>query len=252
MRIERPGNGDLAGLKGLWREAFQEEEAFLVAFFETAYAPERCRCVKAEDGTVAAALYWLDAEFAGQKLAYVYAVATGREFRGQGLCRKLMGETHRVLAEQGYAGALLRPADAGLREMYAGMGYVDCCSVSEISCEAGEAVALRRIGGAEYGRLRRELLPREGVVQEGESLALLERCADLYAGEDFLLAAVSEGEELRGMELLGNELAAPGVLAALGFESGRFRVPGDGEGFAMFRGLRDGVRVPGYLGLVFD
>ena len=59
--------------------------------------------------------------------------------------------------------------------MYGRMGYRDCCTVSEFSCDAGEAVALRPVSRMRNSpRLRREYLPPDGVIQEGANLSYLE------------------------------------------------------------------------------
>lgn len=238
-------------LKNLWHLAFGDEAAFIDLFFGTAYSPDRCLYL-AEGGQVIAALYWLDCGYKGQKQAYVYAVATHPDHRGKGLCRQLMDKTHVLLKEQGYTAALLRPADDGLRRMYRKMGYRDCTTVSELDCTAGTPVPVREIGIAEYTRLRRQFLPGNGVVQEGVSLSYLAAYGQLYAGEDFVLAGAAYQGSFNGMELLGNRDAAPGILAALGFENGSFRCPGAEIPFAMFLPLAEDAAEPGYLGLVFD
>lgn len=238
-------------LKELWQLAFGDSEAFVNRFFADAYSPRRCRCAW-EDGRLAGALYWFDAEFAGQKFAYLYAVATHPNFRRRGVCRALMADTLDCLTARGYDGALLLPQDGALREMYARMGFRDCCRVSEFACDAGEAAALRRVSKAEFARLRRVYLPPEGVLQEGASLSYLESYARFYAGEDFLLTAAPEKDSLTGMELLGNAAAAPGILGALGFPRGRFRTPGKDVPGAMFCPLKREAKAPGYFGLVFD
>lgn len=238
-------------LKELWKLAFGDSEAFVNRFFSDAYAPRRCRQAS-EDGRLAAALYWFDAEFAGQKFAYLYAVATHPDFRHRGFCRTLMADTLDCLTARGYDGALLMPQGRALRDMYARMGFRDCCTVSEFTCAAGEAVPVRKITASEFARLRREYLPPDGVIQEGANLSYLEGYACFYAGDDFLLTAASEGNCLIGTELLGNTAAAPGIVRALGFPRGGFRTPGGDVPGAMFRPLKAGVKAPGYFGLVFD
>lgn len=238
-------------LKSLWALAFGDSEAFIDLFFRTAYAPRRCRFLR-EESQVVAALYWMDAELAGEKFAYIYGVATHPEHRCKGLCRKLMLRTHEELAEAGYAGAILMPAEAGMRQMYGKMGYRECSSISQFECSAGRAVEIRSVDREEYARLRRALLPEGGLIQEGENLAYLQTYASLYAGEDFLLAAVHEENSLFGMELLGNAGVAPGILGAMGYEKGLFRTPGEGIPFGMSISFRDNVALPSYLGLAFD
>ena len=137
MRIDYPLPDQLPELRNLWKEAFGDSDAYLDLFFETGYSPTRCRCVT-EEGQVAAVLYWLDVFCDGQKMAYIYAVATGKAYRGRGLCRMLMEDTHNVLCGRGYYGAMLSPGDAGLARMYGTMGYSHCANIGQIRCQAGE------------------------------------------------------------------------------------------------------------------
>lgn len=252
MRIDAPTPGLLPQLRGLWKDAFGDGDAFLDTFFSTAYSPDRCRCVTV-DGQVAAALYWFDVSCMGEKMAYLYAVATAPAFRKQGFCRALMGNTHNHLTALGYHAALLVPDGEALTRMYTGLGYRPCCGIREFVCAMGsDPVPLRRIDTGEYARLRRQLLPPGGVIQEGENLTFLETYAEFYAGLDFLLAAHREEDSLVGLELLGNADAAPGILSALGLPRGRFRTPGDAQPFAMFLPLKPGTQAPTHFGLAFD
>ena len=236
----------------LWKDVFGEYDGFWELFLRTGFSPERCRCIL-ENGQAAASLCWFDTQCLGQKLAYLYAVVTHPEYRNRGLCRRLMADTHRQLRELGYAGALLVPAESSLRAMYEKMGYRNCTTVTEFTCEAGaDPVPLRAVGPAEYARLRREFLPWGGVVQEGENLRFLAEQAQFYTGEDLLLAVYREEDVLHGMELLGNAEAAPGILRTLGCAKGHFRTPGEEIPFAMFLPLRKDAVRPAYFGFAFD
>lgn len=253
MIFDYPAPEQLPMLRRLWKTAFGDTEEYLSAFFETAFSPLRCR-VAAEDGETAGMLYWFDITCHGQKMAYIYAVATHPEHRGRGVCRNLLADTHRLLKEQGYAAALLVPQSEALRNMYASFGYRDCTTVSELFCAAGrDPVPLHKIDWEEFARLRREYLPEGGVVQEGENLRFLNTQVRFYRGTDFLLAAQEQEEDtLFGAELLGSAAAAPGILKALGCGQGTFRTPGCQAPFAMFRPLTENAREPGYFGFPFD
>ena len=252
MTIDYPAAHQIQALRELWQEAFGDSDAFLDAFFETAFSPERCRVVT-EEGRIAAALYWLDCQCAGRKFAYLYAVATGHSYRRRGLCRALMADTHNRLAESGYAGAILVPGEPSLRAFYAGMGYLPGGKIATLKCAPGDKAALLRpIGPAEYARRRAQLLPENGVIQVGENLDFLAGICRLYDGGDFLLAANVEDGVIRGLELLGNTTAAPGIVAALEAELGEFRIPGDEFPFAMYYPLTANCPEPGYFGLAFD
>lgn len=244
-------NIEQSELRSLWQEAFGDTDAFLEDFFSTAYAPERCLFLT-QDGMLASALYWFDCEYQGEKIAYLYAVATSARFRGRGLCHALMDRTHSHLADLGYRGTLLVPGSSDLFRLYEGMGYRTCATVRDFVCAPGPVpMPLCRIDRAEYAKRRRELLPRDGVIQEGENLVFLETQARFYTGPDFLLAAAGEGDTLWGLELLGNPNTAPGILRTLGFRSGTFRAPGQSRPFAMYRPIKPGS-APGYFGLAFD
>ncbi|MBR5444620.1 MAG: GNAT family N-acetyltransferase [Clostridia bacterium] len=239
-------------LRKLWKLAFGDTDAFLDSFFSTAFSADRCRCIMEAD-RIAAALYWFDCSVENQKTAYIYAVATHPDFRNRGLCRKLMADTHAILADRGYASAVLVPQKESLRTMYAGMGYHDAGGLDILTCGAGESpVSLRAIGTEEFARLRQQFLPERSVVQEGENLTFLSEQLQFYTGGDFLLAAYCEKETLHGIELLGNTAAAPGIVTALDCTSGHFRTPGNTVPFAMFHSLEENVTVPAYFGFAFD
>lgn len=242
MKIDYPLEMQIPGLRSLWKEAFGDSDAFLDIFWDTAFSADRCRCITV-DGQVAAALYWFDCRLDDRPIAYVYAVATAKTFRGQGLCRKLMDDTRLLLADLGYSGIILVP-EMHLIGMYEGMGYKVCSYVREFTCRASSnPVVLQEISAAEYADLRRQYLPKGGVVQENENLQFLSGISKLYTGDGFLYAEEAE--------LLGNAGAAPGILAALGKTSGTFRCPGNEIPFAMYLPL-DNQRAPAYFGLAFD
>lgn len=252
MTFEHPAPQQLPQLLGLWKAAFGEWNGFWEMFLETGFAPHRCRCV-VEDGQITASLTWLDCTCQGQKMAYIYAVVTHPEHRGLGLCRKLLADTHRLLEAQGYAAALLVPAETELRAMYEKLGYQTCTLVEEFSCQAGDSpVPIRAIGPEEFMKLRQKFLPENGVLQEGENIAFLSRQAQFYAGEDFLLTAWEENGTLTAMELLGGKTAAPGILRALGAKKGSFRCPGDAIPFAMIYPILPDAVIPTYFGYAFD
>ena len=107
----------IAKLQKLWQEAFDEPEDFTDLFFSKIYSPERCHCIL-DQGVPVCALYWFDCYVSGRKLAYIYAVATLKSHRGQGLAQKLIREAHEILRQQGYAGVILVPAGEKLFGFY--------------------------------------------------------------------------------------------------------------------------------------
>ncbi|MBQ4601006.1 MAG: GNAT family N-acetyltransferase [Oscillospiraceae bacterium] len=251
MNIEQTKVEQQDSLRELWQEAFGDPDGFPELFFETGWSQQRSRCAVVE-GKLAAALYWFDCGLEGEKIAYIYAVATGEQFRRQGICRALMEDTHRLLKRMGYAGAVLVSAE-GLFGMYEAMGYRVCSRILEFTCSAGKVPAeLTPLTKEKYALQRRKLLPQGAVLQEGKNLDFLEGFARFYGGEGFLLAGAAEDGVFYGAELLGDVAAAPGVLKSLGCTVGHFRGPGEGRDFAMYLPLRENAPVPKYFGLAFD
>lgn len=236
-------------LKRLWKQAFGDPDAFIELFFSHGYSPERCQYLSAE-GHVAAALYWFDCSLDGQKWAYLYAIATDETYRNQGLCRRLMAQTHDHLQSLGYAGTILVPGSKELFSFYEKLGYRTCCHVAETVCAAGVPAQLRPVEQAEYAALRKALLPEGGMLQEDETLDYLSSYAQFYAGDGFVLAASMDGNAAIVHELLGCA-DGPGIAAALGAETARIRTPGKDKPFAMYYPLTD-TPAPGYFGLALD
>lgn len=242
----------ILGLRALWKEAFGDSDQFLDSFFSTAFAPERYHCLLDGDKPVSA-LYWLPCHLDGRPIAYIYAVATAESHRGQGLCRQLMSETHEILKQHGYHGAILVPATPELFDLYRKFGYRTCCTCREFTCDAGkDIVSLQPLDANEYARLRRKMLPEGSVLQEGDTLRFLQEQLSFYAGDGILLAATTEEVGLVCKELLGNSDAAAGIVRALGFSQGRFRTPGPGRNFAVFLPLMEDCPSPRWFGLALD
>ena len=251
MIIEKLTQKETESRRRLWKEAFGDSDEFLDDFDKTAFSPERYRAVII-DGEVVSALYFFDCEYAGGRIAYIYAVATAKEYRGQGLCRRLFDETHAYLTERGYMGAILCPGSDSLFDFYKSMGYSTCTYVNECEVTAGDAVGVKEITKDEYAKLRRKYLPEGSVIQESENIDFLSSFSKFYSGDCFVLTARPDGERLFGAELLGNVDAAAGITRALGFERGVFRTEGNVKPFAMYYSLDKKTVPPTYFGLAFD
>lgn len=251
MTIDCPYPSHVGALRTLWRQAFGDPEEFLDLFFEAAFDPGRCRCVR-ENGQVTAALYWFDCRCRGQKLAYIYAVATERSHRGRGHCTRLMEDTHRFLKGGGYAGAVLVPGEPELFAMYRKMGYETCCGIRETACQAGEEpLALTRMDTAGFDLLRNFLLPKGAVEQPGENLRLLDALGEFYEAEGVCAWVTRLPDGSVSGELLGDASLAPGLVKGLGAKRGVFRAPGNDRAFAMYCPFTDDP-APAYFGLAFD
>ena len=252
MNINRPEARHLPGLRQLWKEAFGDTEAYLDIFFSIGFSPDRCRCITDGD-QVQAALYWFDCTLEERKLAYLYAIATARSHRGRGFCQRLLENTHAHLASQGYAGALLVPAEPSLFDFYGRLGYRTIGTLQEHSRKAaGSPEPLRQLSPEEYALLRRQALPSAAVLQEGATLAFLAAQGAFYAGEGLLLAALKTGSAAFLPEYLGDPRRIPGVLKALGAAEGTIRTPGGDAPFAMGISFTEEPLPPTYFAFALD
>lgn len=253
MKTDKPHISRLPALRQLWKEAFGDTDEFLNKFYETAFSDERCRYATV-NGEPVAALYWFDCIHMDKPIAYLYAVATAKAFRGQGICRKLMYDTHEQLTQLGYEGVILVPGGEELFKFYEKMGYRTCSYIRKFSCKGEDnQLKLRSIDKKEYGALRRQYLPTGGVIQENENLDFLESQAKFYTGEGFLLAANTANNILYGAELLGDTSTAPAIVSALGCLEGEFHTPGTDKPYAMYYPLGEStLQPPEYFGLSFE
>ena len=128
MIFESPSRSRIPALRALWKEAFGDTDVFLDGFFEYGFSPDRCRCI-VKEGAVLSALYWFEGTVENQRFAYLYAVATAKAARGQGLFSALLQDVKQLLAAEGFDGILLHPADEGLARMYEKFGFSACASV---------------------------------------------------------------------------------------------------------------------------
>lgn len=252
MTIKKPAPESLPALKSLWQRTFKDTESFLDSFFSTAFCADRCLCAWDADRLLSA-VYWLDCSCAEKKLAYIYALAVEENRRGRGVGSTLMTYAHGLLARQGYAGVLLVPQEEDLKRLYGRLGYREgpCHRILSVAA-AADPISLCQITGEEYAALRKQYLPANAVVQEGENLAFLQTQTSFYRGESFLLAARKEGQSLCGLELLGDAAAAGGILNALTCREGHFRMPGSDMPFAMFLPLKEDAPQPSYFAFAFD
>lgn len=240
---------EIPALRALWKAAFGDSDAYLDLFFSTAYAPDRS-IVLPEGNVLLGAAYWLDCHLDDRKLAYLYAVAIDPAHQNRGLGTALMQAIHARLAESGYQAALLVPGDEGLRRYYQRLGYETISHRNEYTARPGTPLPLRPITAEEYALARQRYLPEPAVIQEEENLALLARLAQFYEGPGF--AAAMAKDEPVCLELLGAD-TAPGITAALGFDTCRFFGPGDRIPYAMAKSL-DGTPMPPnlYFGFGFE
>ena len=128
MRTRKTTPADIPALKAIWNEAFAEDSAQDIdEFFETLYPNATGFCAEDETGCVCAMLFALPQTIVkGEKqlkAAYLYAVATKKEHRGQGYCRAVMAYAEKELRKRYVEALLLSPATQDLADFYARLGF---------------------------------------------------------------------------------------------------------------------------------
>ena len=241
IELRHPRPGEEIELRELFTEAFGDED-FTALFFAKGYSPSRC--LGAFGGELLAALHWFDCTLMGEKAAYVYGIAAFQTQRGRGIGSELIRGALEKLQELGYRQILLVPAGESLFGYYERFGFRTASTIREVEIGAGEALPIRRLTVSEYAAARRELLPERALLQEGACLELLSGYAEFYATPRSLAAVTGDTV----WELLGDEAAASGMIAALGLEKATVRMPGPGRPFAMALGGAGEC----YLGLALD
>lgn len=248
MNTNHPTPEQIGALRGLWQEAFGDTNEYLDCFFATAFDEKRCLVVDRAD----AACYWLDCTCRGQRIAYLYAVATAKHRQGQGLCRALMEQAKQVMVRQGYAGILLVPGSENLRQMYAKMGFGDATAIHEFTLPASQPQSLQRLTAQQYFAQRQALLPAGAAVEGPEIMAFLAAQAEFYHLGSTLCVAIREGNRLFLPELLGEPEHAAAIAASLGCETVTARAPGSHKKWAMYCPLSEDAPEPTHFSFALD
>lgn len=252
MNFDFPTREQIPQLRGLWKEAFGDTDAFLDAFFEHGFSHTRCRCIS-EKGRVVSVLYWFEVMYHGQRFAYLYAVATAISHRGKGMFAALLADAKNVLVSQGFDGILLVPENESLCRMYEKFGFTPCTTVESCEVPAGDVpAAVTGIGAETFAERRRRMLPEGGVLQEGDTLRFLASQYHFWAGADWLAVGQVYDGKLVCQEFLGDRNAISGLVRALGASVGKVRMPGNTGHFAWFLPLRGGCDRPAYFALALD
>lgn len=235
--------------KALWQQAFGDSSETIDAFFQTAYSPENSHQI-CKDGALIAVLYWLDWHWGENKIAYIYAVATDKAFRKQGYGRALMEQTHGILQDRGYAGAIVVPAEPGLVNMYEKLGYRTFCYGKNREIFPAEPCATEKISWEQYAEIRKAHLP--DALQPGDRVyAYLAAFAEFYRTEKSLFCVARQESTLYFQEFLGEKAELPGVIASLGAEKGIVTLADEKTPFAMMYGFADNP-MPDYFSLPLD
>lgn len=251
-----------AALQILWKLCFADDETITGCFFSF-YPPERHTRVIELESQIAAMASWLPVKlhtrsdaFQG---AYIYAVATHPDFRGQGLCRSLMEELEQALRQQGMAFAALCPAEESLYDFYGAMGYETAFYRSNgriIPGESSEEVT--QISCAAYATLRERVLSMPHCEWDLPALGYLDATGVRFfrfSGGGCCAANPVSDKGVRVIELLAEDApsAAAALCHAMDARWAEVVRPLGKQPQGMLKWLIFGQKtIPSYLGFAFD
>lgn len=280
---------DIPAQRELWKLAFGDSDSYIDNFYNTYYRPERV-VVLEEGGAVRSMTAWFDTTFVvpGQgeyRAAYLYAVATHPDCRGQGLAGKLLAGADEYFRSLGIPAVTTVPAEPSLHNFFGANGFRECFRILGGSLRREElplspSNVLRPASTEEYGRVREALLKDiPHIAYPADALAYQAGCCALGDGGLFvgdgpvcLCAERAEEDFVIVKELLGSfeahRLACcdlPRIAPARRWELRQPRPQRDCVGvnknlgkFGMLKWLDPALEkgwdwdTIGYLGLAFD
>ena len=246
-----PKAADPTALIALWMEAFGEEKEEVLPFFRDIYPLcQAWTCMEGE--TLCAMAYALPHTLVTGKThlpaAYLYAVATKKEYRGRGLASRLLGEMEAALKEAGIAGLLLVPANAELFAFYGKLG-MQPFSYRGWQTVTAKPGTVRAVPAAEYAEKREAYL--EARPHNLPPVQVLERYG-LYAWETGICAVEKTPQGARFREILGDPAGAGAVLAHLGEAEGRAHLPAGDTAYAVAKPLCKQFPREGYFAFAME
>ena len=174
-------DSDLPALHALWQEAFEAEVQEAEHYFAHRHRHENM-LVALRENEVAGMLSMLPISLVTQEKTlparYVFAVATFRKFRGQGISSQLMEAAHAHMQKEGMAASLLVPASKSLFDFYRKRGYetrfwLDSLSLSahDIAQPPPDAI-ISPLRAKDYFRLRNQAFSVSALFARWDEEAL--------------------------------------------------------------------------------
>lgn len=252
---------DMAQVIAVWTEAFGDTPPEIEADIAGFVGPENL--FVAGEAEVDAILSAVPCRMAGMSGAYLYALATRKERRGQGLMGELMAYSEEACRARGDSFACLVPGESSLFGYYERQGYhTSRLRRLEQRVEAGGPVVLNHLGAAAYAQERAAVLPAGAVTFDEGRFARLLGLAEAQgfacvAGSGAAAVYARREEALAVAELLArDEAAGEALLSALaareGVRKAVLTLPVEGlwagqgtlQPAAQFKPLREGRALP--------
>ncbi len=126
MMIRFAQDSDLPALNALWQEAFEASAQEADFYFSKRHRHDNMLVATANDdlaGMLSMLPITLVTHSETLSARYVFAVATFKQFRGQGISSQLLEAAHTHMQEAGMAASILVPASPSLFDFYGKRGY---------------------------------------------------------------------------------------------------------------------------------
>jgi GNAT superfamily N-acetyltransferase len=211
IELSSPKEGDLERQKELWRLAFGDGDGYIEAYYASRYRPEETLVLK-EGGVVMSMLAGLpmalcSADGGSFPGAYVYALATHPDGRGQGYGEFLLKYADFRFQEEKKACALVVPAEPSLHGYFARAGFREAFAhwEWEEAYTEGETPTgrIRAAEPAAYNEVRNRLLRGRCHVACDEEAIRLQKVFSRLSGGDIYLLDLPEGQGCAAAERTG-------------------------------------------------
>ena len=172
---------DRDAVMSLWAEAFGDSRErisdFLDSFCQNMLVFEK-------EGRIASMVTILEMKIGAEKGRYIYALATDKRFRGQGLATELIEYVKRFLTENGEKFLILLPQSKSLYDFYEKRGFsklfcTKTIQMSDLSDFYG--LDVKKITAKDYFKRRKEYFKKERYAEW--DIKMLEYMRTLYNGE---------------------------------------------------------------------
>ena len=180
MLIRFYEEGDKQKVIRLWQEAFSESEREILPFLEYINSD---MLLMEEKGEIISMLSLLKVKIGGKSGRYVYAVATGRRFRGMGHASALLAHAKKLTFDAGEEFLVILPQKESLYAFYEKSGFTPLYCAKRLCGRIGaEALhKVEKITAEEYAESKKTYFSGEKYVEW--DIKTLDFMKKVYRGE---------------------------------------------------------------------
>ena len=190
--IRQARESDLPQLISLWLEAFGDTEEEALFYFQHRHKHQNM-LVFEMGSEISGMLSMLPVHLHSPKqiisARYVFAVATKKARRGQGISTRLLEAAHQKMQEEGASASILVPAESSLFEYYGKRGYKTGFQVDQVHLKAGDISSWGAEGRLERCDAGKYLAIRDDVYKSSQLFVRW----DLYALQFIMHSAITSG-----------------------------------------------------------